>query len=288
MAKLPALFETIQASEGIPFRLSVNDNENQINLFSCNYHKELEFLIIDKGSAVIRINDKDYLVSEGQAVIINSEEIHMGFSIESIYCRSYAVIFHPDIFVLPNTDICHKTYIQPIVEGIYRFPTHIIPDNDWQSEVLQNMRHIINCYLEKDFSYELQIKTRILDIISILVRQKKFESSALDLTQNSQIKLNRLKDIVNYVENNFANEITIEQLANIANLSSDYFYKFFKQATNKTPLRYITEVRISKACKQLTSSEQNVAEIAFGDVSFFIKTFSKIMGTTPRKYRLQR
>jgi AraC-like DNA-binding protein len=92
------------------------------------------------------------------------------------------------------------------------------------------------------------------------------------------------------VENNIFSALTIDQLAYLCNMSLSTFKREFKKAYNQTPARYIKHQRLDKAAILLTTSEQQIGEIAFicgfHDVTTFSSVFSKKFGIPPSSYRL--
>lgn len=94
-------------------------------------------------------------------------------------------------------------------------------------------------------------------------------------------------EILSYINQHLAEELNISMLASHFYLSSSYLHKIFKDATGTTINRYITAKRISRA-KSLLADGYSVAETCnlcgFGDYSNFLKSFTKIVGISPKKY----
>ena len=101
-------------------------------------------------------------------------------------------------------------------------------------------------------------------------------------------RLRRAKD---FIETHLSEDIGLETMATSAGLSSFHFARMFKKATGKSPYRYLTELRIAKACDMLIGSDQAIAEIAtacgFSNQQQFTTTFRRITACTPARYREQ-
>ena len=82
--------------------------------------------------------------------------------------------------------------------------------------------------------------------------------------------------------------LTLEEISGSVNMSPKYFCRFFHEMTHRTPIDYLNYYRIERACYQLITTNLSITEIAyasgFNDLSYFIKTFKKYKGTTPKKY----
>jgi transcriptional regulator GlxA family with amidase domain len=88
---------------------------------------------------------------------------------------------------------------------------------------------------------------------------------------------------------NFRNEIKLEQVASIANMSPTSFCRYFKSRTNKTVIQFLNEIRIGHAHKMLIETQYNMDQISsesgYKNVSNFYEQFQKITGKSPFKFR---
>ena len=88
-----------------------------------------------------------------------------------------------------------------------------------------------------------------------------------------------------YIENNFEEKLTIDEIASIVKASGRSFLRRFKIATSNTPLEYIQRVKIEAAKKRLESSSLNIQEVMYGvgynDEKAFRNTFRKYTGLSP-------
>lgn len=94
-----------------------------------------------------------------------------------------------------------------------------------------------------------------------------------------------------YIEEHYADRISIDTLAALTNTGRRTFERRFKEATNHTPISYIQRVRIEAAKKHFEADRKNVTEIMFDvgytDTKAFRDIFRKITGLTPIEYRNQ-
>ena len=101
----------------------------------------------------------------------------------------------------------------------------------------------------------------------------------------------KLKQIQDYIEENLADEIVIEDLAALIPMSQFHFARAFKAASGDSPHKYLTQRRLERAKVLLTVTKLPVAEIAyrvgFSNQSHFTAHFRKVTGVTPKNYRSQ-
>ncbi len=99
----------------------------------------------------------------------------------------------------------------------------------------------------------------------------------------------RLCRVIDYLHSSFGEEISLEGLALVANLSPNYFLHAFKQTTGQTPHRYLTELRIAKACELLENPHRSIVDISlavgFSSQSHLTTVFRRFKKTTPAAYR---
>ncbi|GGF39091.1 AraC family transcriptional regulator [Echinicola rosea] len=98
----------------------------------------------------------------------------------------------------------------------------------------------------------------------------------------------KVNAIIHFIMENFAKDISLADVANVANLSVNAFCRYFKQHTRKTFSQFLNEVRIGNACKQLIEEGYSVKEVAFDsgyyNISYFNRQFKLITGYTPSEY----
>ncbi len=97
-----------------------------------------------------------------------------------------------------------------------------------------------------------------------------------------------MKQVVEFIEKNYASPLTLSQLSESVSMSPKYFCRFFSEMTHQTPMDYLNRQRIEQACYELSTTGDSITDIAyrngFNDLSYFIRTFKKYKGTTPGKY----
>lgn len=133
--------------------------------------------------------------------------------------------------------------------------------------------------------------TLLLSILEIIASRKEYQFLASPIAQYTinESDSNRLSKVYKYVNNNYYNEITLENIAKIANLSTPAFCRYFKKRANKTFIKFLNEIRVAHACRLLMVEDLPVASICYtcgySNVSYFIKQFKKITGFTPLNYK---
>ena len=98
-----------------------------------------------------------------------------------------------------------------------------------------------------------------------------------------------LRRVMGFIADNFADDISLAQLAQIAGMSSFHFAREFKKATGTTPHQYLIKFRVDHARKLLADNNLPLVEVGlragFSHQSHFTRLFRRITGTTPHLYR---
>jgi AraC family transcriptional regulator len=116
-------------------------------------------------------------------------------------------------------------------------------------------------------------------------------SSLPRASQAPELKLAdpRLRRVIDYLHATFGEEISLDALAGVANLSPNYFLHAFKRMMGQTPHRYLTELRIAKAREMLADPHKSIVEISlavgFSSQSHLTTVFRRFLKTTPAAYR---
>lgn len=99
----------------------------------------------------------------------------------------------------------------------------------------------------------------------------------------------RIGEALSHLERNIHRELDLDELASIAHMSRRSFLRVFQSATGTSPLAWVIEQRIHRACNLLRHSDRRITEIAFdvgfNDSNYFTRQFRKCTGLSPRDYR---
>lgn len=250
-----------------------------INPMDCHWHDEMELFKLISGSLKIQCGDSFFYAEPGSLLFFNSGEIHAAEAIDNAPIDFRSIVFHPDI--LCDRDLIRAKYVTPILNGRMVPPTDI----GFDSNIAQSFDCLFKTLESKTFGYELEVKSLLFHIFSLIAKNVKIEEAPVHSSASSQ----SIKNVIAFINDNYQQAITIEDLSAISNMSQGHFCRLFKQITLKTPVQYINNVRISQAVELLISSDRKVLDIAldtgFNSLSYFIGVFKENIGITPTRFR---
>lgn len=110
----------------------------------------------------------------------------------------------------------------------------------------------------------------------------------------SPIQQQRIADVrfmLSYIHANYGKSLTVEKLAQQANIGRTECFRLFKENVGKSPIEYILSYRLTQAARLLAESQQSVSQIyescGFHSGSYFSSKFRQAYGVSPREYRRQ-
>ena len=134
--------------------------------------------------------------------------------------------------------------------------------------------------------YQLAIKGQLFSFFYALIPS--IESSKIPLKNKS---LDRLKDILKYIETNYSQKISIADAAKICGFSKSHFMKYFKSNMSVSFMNYLNDYRLIMASRLLLSSSDTIVNIAaetgFENLSYFNRIFKRKYHCTPTRFRLR-
>ena len=106
-----------------------------------------------------------------------------------------------------------------------------------------------------------------------------------------QRPVTQISELLGYMEQHFAEPLTIGDLARVAHLSQTSLFRLFRQIMGRAPIDYLIRLRINKAAQLLRREPLRIKEVSeaagFTDSNYFTRQFRNVMGVSPREYRQQ-
>ncbi len=151
------------------------------------------------------------------------------------------------------------------------------------------IRKLFHIFTEENNQRDLLVD---LNTSELIVHMLQTESRALLLKNyRNHVTRNGLAAAIDYIHKNLNGPISSKKLASEACMSKASFYRYFKNEFGMSPVEYINNKRIERACVMLNKKRNNVTdvcyELGFSSVSHFIKLFKEMTGLTPKQYQLQ-
>lgn len=277
-----------QAQHGSPlFPIACYAEDLSCFSVAWHWHEEFEFILAALGPIHVDVNKTRLTLQTGQGVFINSGALH---AVEPAEGRAllHSGVFQPRLVGGMDTVFWQKL-IRPLLQP--GTPPFFLLDEavPWQRQVLLCLREAWKGVADESFDYENRVRYHLTAALRLLITQ--CVSGKVKVSEQEQIASERMKQMLRYVEEHYAEELTVEKLADCVALSESACLRSFRQFLGITPIQYVKQYRVEKAAELLRSTRLKTGEIGaecgFTDGSYFIKIFREIKHCTPKEYRMK-
>ena len=279
------MMETIQhGSKEYPFHFYYDNLELfDFHCIEWHWHTEFEFVYVETGTVYFGISDKQFALSEGQGVFINSKILHRYFSQGNAIVPNFVLMPY---FIAAQDSLIYQKYVLPIMASPmdYQIFSSDIP---WQAQALSLMREMMAAQ-ENASDVELVNSYLIQKIWHILYQNTDIEHMGKKENYSASSQA-RLQLMMQYIHQKSAYNISLSDIADQAKVSKSTALNLFQRYLGISPVTYLVNYRLQEAAKLLASTEKKVTVISkdtgFDNVDYFCKAFKKYYKLTPTEYR---
>jgi AraC-like DNA-binding protein len=256
---------------------------------SWHFHPEYEIMLVQEGTGMRFVGDSVERFEAGDLVFFGSNIPHL--------YRSDAAYYEKDSRLTSKATVVY-------------FKADFLGQNFWDLPDVLPLKKLLSLSqrgirfkgsagkeLEKRICKLDERNDGIEKIISLLsILKAMSETKEYDLLSSSVftryveeddcVRMNR---VYQYIMDNYTESPSLQQISEVANMSTTAFCRYFKSRTNKTYTQFLNEIKIGNACRLLVDDNQSISqvcfEIGFNNFTHFNSQFKKIMGLTPREYQ---
>lgn len=257
--------------------MSFNVTLKEIQYLSPKVNQGLEFIFVVNGEITVETDSRFYTLKELDLLLINRNEL---FQVKGNEGNC--------VLILNISD----AYIEQFYEGYRdsRFECYSQEVHMGREKMLNNIRKslikLMIAYYRKDESYQIELQKYLSDLLLNLIRGFKKKGSA---SERLDMQDNRLMQMIDYMERNYNQPITLDEMARNSNLSTAYLSRYFKQETGMGFSRYLMNIRLKHSVKELLYTDHTISQIAmnngFPNAKSFTNLFKENYGMTPNAYR---
>jgi len=262
--------------------------EYNIKCSGYHYHDYVEFLYGVDCDAKVFCDGIEYNMKSGDFVVINSGKSHKVIS-ERAFNQYIVIKFLPQILYAAEQSVFEYKYIFPFIADTKQYKKLFKKSEVEASEIPQIITDIMREWDKKEYGYEIALRIYVSRIVLWLIRKWNEEiNREINVISETAQAMSAIQKTIEYVNKNYQ-IATSREAARITNLSYSYFSRLFKRVMNKSFTEYVNYVRLSEAQRLLATTEKSVTEISmdvgFSTTSYFIETFRKRFGITPKEFR---
>ena len=246
---------------------------------SYHWHIEYEIIRILKGEFLMTIGEEEFLARAGDIIFVKGGLLHGGIPVKCMY---ECIVFNLDALMTssPAGDRLLKKIRDDSIQVLNHFPK---PD----PELMRITERMFGQMKIQAEGHELIVIGAFYEFFGYVLERRHYIITQ-DISTKEGRRIEHLKRALEVIENSYPDCITLDDLAKAAGMNSKYSCRYFREMTHRTPIDYLNYYRIEQACFKLATSNSSIADVGmscgFNDVSYFIKTFKKYKGMTPKKY----
>ncbi|MEH7360556.1 GH39 family glycosyl hydrolase [Priestia megaterium] len=241
-------------------------------------HKEIELIYLIKGTLRVKVRDVAYQLNKQDFLIINSNEPHSFVSnadnlfiiIHFNYLQLSSLLSQENIIFACNSSEVRQAESEQLRRGI---------------------EELLSVYLKQPHSSVVEVLEKAFKLISILQSfyLKSQRNVAVNVDSLERGNSQRLNEILGYIQANFREPLSLEEVASVQYITVPYLSKFFKKQTGKTFSQYVNKVRLAYAVNELVTTNKSITRIAldngFPNLAAFNRVFNDHYQEKPVEYR---
>ena len=255
------------------------------NSFLWHWHPEIELTLILSGSIEYHVNNQSYILSEGEGLFGNCNTLHSGYMKDGKECSYLSITFHPRFLYGYENSILQTKYIDFITHNEAWSSLKFSPDISWHQKILSGMAEIHTLSDTLPHDYELRVHMLLMEIWQNLYH---YFSSLPQEEKNSQKHLQRLREMITYIQEHYHQDLTLDEIAEHISICKSECCRFFKKHMNMTIFEYILFLRIQNSLPMLKNGD-SITEIAgkvgFSSPAYYGQIFKRYMKCSPREYQ---
>ena len=245
-----------------------------------HWHSDMEIYICLQGQFCIRVEGVDHILTAGDVLLVAGNESH------EIFCNdpeAVTVIIAFGYALLGNN-------FAALQDASFRRPFFSLHDGSVSGELkapLIKIRETALLQREDPVISDWEFRGSLYELAAYL-------RGNMEMTTSKERKLRakhleNMYEVLQYIADHYAQQITLDQAAALAGYDKSYFSKQFSGATGMPFHRYLNRYRLAVACKHLEDRSVSVATVAelsgFTSSKMMSRLFRDTLGITPAQYR---
>ena len=249
----------------------------------CHWHDDLEFIYVVEGQMRYSVDGQTVFLCEGDSLFVNARHLHYGYDWEKRECVFIVALVHPDLLTASRR--LYDSFLAPFLQNP-AVPFIRIPAAEGGGGAANTLKEVWRLKSEHPPGYQITA-ANLLSSLTVSLLPAGPQAEEPDARQDQ--KLLAQKKMVAYIAQNYAQEITLEDISGSASVSKSTVCRLFREYAHQTPFEYLNGYRLRVAQRFLIETEKSVTEIAtlcgFSNVSYFTKVFRGSYGISPGRYR---
>ncbi|WP_367566915.1 AraC family transcriptional regulator [Lacrimispora sp.] len=246
----------------------VNDNMSQ-----SHYHDYFELYYLEVGERYHVVRDQVYCMHQGEFMLFPPYVMHHSYGKDNIPFKRLLLYFRKE-----------EVASERLLDALRSFGGILCLGEKAGMQIHRFMEQLLKEQEQASIFHEEMMST-ILNMLSLTLVQLIQQEQTVAVPEEQSW----MGNVINYIHNHYAEDLKLENLAQIFYISPYYLCREFKRHTNRTITQYINITRIMNAQRMFMETDKNVTEISrstgFSNITHFNRVFKNVTGMTPSGYR---
>lgn len=252
----------------------------------CHWHEDIEWVYIRSGQMNYYMNGKRVLLNTDEALMVNSRQMHYGYSENGQDCDFIRILCHPKIFI--TNSVLYQSYIAPVLSNPSLEYLHLKPEFPEDAEALQLLPEILRIKKEHPAAYEIEAAALLSLLWCRLLRSHPMmPNEAAAKPKEPDLLVQR--DMVSYIYSHYSESINLDEIAAAGKVCRNKCCQIFRRYLNQSPIDFLNHYRLEVSCHLLNNTKLSIAEICtacgFNHQSYYSKIFLRTYSCSPRDFR---
>ena len=254
-----------------------------------HWHNAFEITYVDEGALVYRTPEQTVTILKGEALFTNSGVLHTCTAADPEGCIYYTHLFEMSFLSGMYNSVFEEKYFLPVSRNSAFQLWLVKPDSLPRMRMIEAVLRAVELHRSEPPEYEFDLRTELCAFWRGMLNDS--AEVRASMPQRSNADTERIKAMMDYIQENCAERLTLDQIAASANISRRECTRCFRRCIDSTPNEYLNACRLRMAADMLLRTGKGVLEISeacgFSSASYFGKVFRGATGLTPREFRAQ-
>ncbi len=218
-----------------------------------HWHEEMEIVVVVEGSVTAAIGTERKVLHAGDGYFANAGILHADWNEGDGSCVFHVLVFHPRLVGGSLDSVYWQKYLRPLMqEGALPF-YYFQKEEAWDCQTIDRAEQAWQACVKEEPGYEWEVRAALSQFIFLML-----DKCHTRPNKNSEKYMRdsiRIKNMLQYIQEHYREELTLEQIAASASVSGSEALRCFRGTIGITPIQYVKRFRVQKAVELLENTD---------------------------------